>query len=63
VSIATSSSFVNPIIAVILGAALLQEPITPWTVSGAALVLLAVAGAFRDRQLQSRRVPSQVEAG
>jgi drug/metabolite transporter (DMT)-like permease len=63
VSIATSSSFVNPIIAVILGAALLQEPITPWTVSGAALVLLAVAGAFRDRQLQSRRVPSQGEAG
>ena len=63
VSIATSSSFVNPIIAVILGAALLQEPITPWTVSGAALVLLAVAGAFRDRQLQSRRVPTQVEVG
>ncbi|HEX9674798.1 MAG TPA: EamA family transporter [Anaerolineales bacterium] len=63
VSIATSSSFVNPIIAVILGAALLQEPITPWTVSGTVLVLLAVAGAFRDRQLQRRRVPSQGEAG
>src|SRR3990172_3808106 len=63
VSIATSSSFVNPIIAVILGAALLQEPITPWTVSGAVMVLLAVAGAFLDRQLQRRRVPSQGEAG
>ena len=62
-SIATTNAFVNPVIAVILGAALLQEPITPWNVSGAALVLLAVAGAFRDRQLQSRRVPSQGEAG
>ena len=63
VSIATSTSFVNPIIAVILGAALLQEPITPWTVSGAVMVLLAVAGAFRDRQLQRRRLRSQGEAG
>ena len=62
-SIATTNAFVNPVIAVILGAALLQEPITPWNVSGAALVLLAVAGAFRDRQLQRRRVPGQGEAG
>ena len=62
-SIATTNAFVNPVIAVILGAALLQEPITPWKVSGAALVLLAVAGAFRDRQLQRSRVPSQGEAG
>jgi drug/metabolite transporter (DMT)-like permease len=62
-SIATTNAFVNPVIAVILGAALLQETITPWNVSGAALVLLAVAGAFRDRQLQRRRVPSQREAG
>ena len=62
-SIATTNAFVNPVIAVILGAALLREPITPWNVSGAALVLLAVAGAFRDRQLQRRRVPGQGEAG
>ena len=62
-SIATSTAFVNPVIAVVLGAALLQEPITPWNVYGAALVLLAVAGAFRDRQLQRRRVPSQGDAG
>jgi len=62
-SIATTNAFVNPVIAVILGAALLQEPLTPWNVSGAALVLLAVAGAFRDRQLQRSRAPSQEEAG
>lgn len=60
-SVATSTAFVNPVIAVILGAALLHEPVTPWTVSGAALVLLAVAGVFRDRQL--RRVPRHGEAG
>jgi drug/metabolite transporter (DMT)-like permease len=62
-SIATSTAFVNPVVAVILGAALLQEPITVWNVSGAALVLLAVAGAFRDRQLQGGRVPRPGEAG
>jgi drug/metabolite transporter (DMT)-like permease len=62
-SIATTNAFVNPVIAVILGAALLQEPLTPWNVSGAALVLLAVAGAFCDRQLQRSRAPSQGEAG
>jgi drug/metabolite transporter (DMT)-like permease len=63
VSIATSNAFVNPVIAMILGAALLDEPITIWNVSGAALVLLAVAGAFRDRQLQRRRrVPRPGEA-
>jgi len=54
-------AYVNPVIAVILGAALLDEPITIWNVSGAALVLLAVAGAFRDRQLH--RVPRRTEAG
>ena len=61
-SIATSTAFVNPVIAVILGAVLLNEPITVWNVSGAALVLLAVAGAFRDRQLQRGRVPRPGQA-
>lgn len=60
-SIATTNAFVNPVIAVILGAVLLNEPVTLWTVSGAALVLLSVAGVFRDRQ--QRRVPRQGEAG
>jgi drug/metabolite transporter (DMT)-like permease len=61
-SIATTNAFVNPVIAVILGAVLLNEPVTIWNVSGAALVLLAVAGAFRDRQLRRGRVPRPGEA-
>jgi drug/metabolite transporter (DMT)-like permease len=35
--------------AVLLGWLVLQEPITPWTLGGAALVLLGVAGVFRAR--------------
>jgi drug/metabolite transporter (DMT)-like permease len=40
---------VNPGIAVILGAVVLGEAITPWMLGGMALVLLGVAGVFRDR--------------
>lgn len=41
--------FVNPVIAVILGRILLSEPITIWTLAGAALTLLGVAGVFYTR--------------
>lgn len=42
-------AFVNPVIAVMLGALILDEPITLWTVGGAVLVILGVVGVFRDR--------------
>jgi len=42
-------SYVNPVIAMFLGWLLLQEPITTWTIGGAGLVLLGVAGVFRER--------------
>ncbi len=45
--IVVTYSYVNPIIAVILGWMILSEPITGWTITGAALVLLGVAGVFR----------------
>ena len=45
--IVVTYSYVNPIIAVILGWMILREPITAWTIGGAALVLLGVAGVFR----------------
>ncbi len=48
-------AYVNPVGAVLLGWLLLDEPITPLTVVGAALVLLGVAGVFRE-QLRSRPV-------
>jgi drug/metabolite transporter (DMT)-like permease len=46
--------YVNPLIAVVLGWLILQEPITGWTIAGAALILLGVAGVFRDRIKRQR---------
>lgn len=56
ISIATTNAFVNPVIAVLLGALILKEPITPTTLAGAALVLAGVAGVFRDRFRAKARV-------
>lgn len=53
-SIAMTYAYVNPVIAVLLGALILGEPITLWTVSGAVLVILGVAGVFRDRAIRTR---------
>jgi drug/metabolite transporter (DMT)-like permease len=57
VSIATTSNYVNPVVAVFLGRLVLRESITVWTLLGTALVLLGVAGVFRDRSryLQARQ--------
>lgn len=41
--------YVNPLIAVFLGWAILDEPVSGWTFGGAALILLGVAGVFRER--------------
>jgi drug/metabolite transporter (DMT)-like permease len=41
--------YVNPVIAVFLGWLILGEPVTGWTFGGAALILLGVAGVFRER--------------
>lgn len=46
-------AFVNPVFAVILGALILNETITFWTIAGAIFVLLGVAGVFRDRYLEA----------
>lgn len=42
-------TYVNPVFAVILGWWILGESITVWTFAGTALVLVSVAGVFRDR--------------
>jgi drug/metabolite transporter (DMT)-like permease len=53
-------AYVNPVIAVILGWLILRESISIWTVAGAGLVLLAVAGVFRDRFARAPdRVPGR----
>jgi drug/metabolite transporter (DMT)-like permease len=49
VNLAMTHAFVNPVIAVILGAIILGEPVTGWTIAGAALIILGVAGVFQNR--------------
>ncbi|HEX9680400.1 MAG TPA: EamA family transporter [Anaerolineales bacterium] len=47
-------AYVNPVIAVVLGFFILGEPITTWTLAGAPLVFLGVAGVFRERSRRAR---------
>jgi drug/metabolite transporter (DMT)-like permease len=56
-SIAMTVAYVNPVIAVILGAMILGESITITTVAGAALVLVGVAGVFRARYGKANEEP------
>jgi drug/metabolite transporter (DMT)-like permease len=49
INIVMTYPFVNPVIAVLLGRVILSEPLTWWTVAGAGLTLLGVAGVFRSR--------------
>ncbi len=49
VKIVSTYAFVNPVIAVFLGWLILGETITTSMIAGAALVLLGVAGVFRER--------------
>jgi drug/metabolite transporter (DMT)-like permease len=56
--IVATYAYVNPVIAVILGAVVLGEAITPATLLGMALVLLGVAGVFRATYRPVRR-PAQ----
>ncbi|MCS7069521.1 MAG: EamA family transporter [Meiothermus sp.] len=48
-SLVTTYAYVNPVIALLLGWAFLQEPLGVWTWVGAALVLLGVGLVFRSR--------------
>jgi drug/metabolite transporter (DMT)-like permease len=43
-------AYINPVIAVILGFIILNEPITRWTLGGAILVIIGVLGVFKDQQ-------------
>jgi len=54
VHIVTTYAYVNPVIAVLLGRLIIDEPITRWTVAGSVLVILGVAGVFHE---QRRRAP------
>jgi len=46
--IAMTYAYVNPVLAVLLGAAILHEQVTGWTFAGMAFIVLGVAGVFRE---------------
>lgn len=54
-------AYVNPVLAVLLGYLVLGETITGWTIVGTTLVLLGVAGVFRERQ-QLKQANKDAEA-
>lgn len=49
IQIAVTYTYVNPVIAVLLGWLVLHEEITLWTIGGMVLILLGVTGVFRER--------------
>ncbi len=57
----TTYSYVNPVIAVLLGWLILGEPITYWTIAGGILVLIGVTGIYRassvSKEPESRDQP------
>jgi drug/metabolite transporter (DMT)-like permease len=53
VNVVFTYTYVNPIGAVLLGWLILHEEITVWTLVGAGLILLGVAGVFRDRRARA----------
>ncbi|MCL6600850.1 MAG: DMT family transporter, partial [Alicyclobacillus macrosporangiidus] len=52
-SVVLTYAYVNPVIALFLGWALLGEPLGIWNLMGAALILLSVAGVFRANRKSS----------
>ena len=60
INVVMTYAYVNPVVAMMLGWLILREPITGWTIAGSALVLLGVAGVFRERYSRRR---TQVNEG
>jgi len=54
-SVAMTYAYVNPVVALFLGAVILSEPLHITTLAGAALVLFGVAGVFRERNRSKSR--------
>ena len=62
-SIVMTYTYVNPVIAVLLGWAILDEPITGRTVVGMALIVTGVLGVFRSRRPPTPPVRATAAAG
>ena len=48
-------AFINPIVAVLLGLIVLNEPITIWTLVGSPLILIGVFGVFKEKNYRTNR--------
>ena len=55
IDVVMTHAYVNPVVAVLLGWFVLHEPVTPSMLSGGAMVLVGVAGVFRDSHLRTQR--------
>lgn len=61
ISLVATYAYVNPVIAVLLGALVLAEPLEPRTLAAGAIIIVAVAVIVRARGGESRRaVPQEV---
>ncbi|MFP5502145.1 MAG: EamA family transporter, partial [Candidatus Sericytochromatia bacterium] len=54
-------AYVNPVVAVLLGALILHEPLTPYTLAGAGLIVASVALVIRGgrKPLPAPAVPQE----
>ncbi|HEU4671683.1 MAG TPA: EamA family transporter [Candidatus Limnocylindrales bacterium] len=59
--VVSTYAYVNPVVAVLLGAALLSEPIGPRTLLAGALIVVAVAMIITARGRANRSVPEAVD--
>ena len=48
-------AFINPVVAVLLGLIVLNEPITIWTLVGSPLILIGVFGVFKEKNYRTNR--------
>ncbi len=48
-NIVMTYAYVNPVVAVILGRLILEEPITRWTIGGSVLIVMGVMGVFHEQ--------------
>lgn len=49
VNVTMTYAYANPVIAVLIGRLVIDEPVTGWTLAGAGLVLAGIAGVFNNR--------------
>lgn len=55
-SLVTTYAYVNPVIAVILGWLILNEPISWWTIAGGVFVLLGVSGIYQVNRMERKQL-------